>query len=134
MFKDWYTQQVKTCSVDSLVICDVTVPFVDTVTLLGVTFDGVLKFDNQISTICSTTSYHLKALRHIRKSIDRDTAKTIASAFIASRLDYCNAVLAGISEHNIQRLQKVQNATARVVCNREEDLHLNVVSFYIGCL
>jgi hypothetical protein len=36
---------------------------------------------------------------------------------VASRLDYCNAVLAGMSSQNILRLQRVQNRAARIVVN-----------------
>ena len=32
------------------------------------------------------------------------------------RASYCNAVLYGVSDHNINRLQRVQNNLARVVC------------------
>jgi hypothetical protein len=109
--------QVKSFTDSSLNICNVIVPFADTLTLLGVTFDSVLSFDNHISNTCSAASYHLKALRHIRRCIDFDTAKIIASAFIASRLDYCNALLTGVSDHNINRLQRIQNIAAKIVCN-----------------
>ena len=34
-----------------------------------------------------------------------------------SRLDYCNAVLYGVSDHNISRLQRIQNNLTRVVCS-----------------
>ena len=39
----------------------------------------------------------------------------IASSIVASRIDYCNAVLVGTSSYNIQRLQRVQNQAARIV-------------------
>jgi len=34
-------------------------------------------------------------------------------AFISSRLDYCNALLYGVSDGLMRRLQSVQNAAAR---------------------
>jgi len=36
-------------------------------------------------------------------------------AFISSRLDYCNALLYGVSDGLMRRLQSVQNAAARLV-------------------
>ena len=59
--------------------------------------------------------FHMRALRHIRKCIDNDTAKTIASSVIGARLDYCNSVLYGASNANIDKLQRVQNSLARIV-------------------
>jgi len=42
-------------------------------------------------------------------------AKTVACALVNSRLDYANAVLYGTLAANIAKLQRVQNALARVV-------------------
>jgi len=42
-------------------------------------------------------------------------AKSIACALVGSRLDYANSVLLGVSSKNVTRLQRVQNAAARVV-------------------
>jgi len=39
----------------------------------------------------------------------------ITSAFILSRLDYCNIIMAGLPKSSIATLQRVQNAAARLV-------------------
>ena len=39
----------------------------------------------------------------------------IISAFVLSRLDYCNAVLAGLPKVTIAPLQRAQNAAARLI-------------------
>jgi len=51
----------------------------------------------------------------IRSSLTADMAKTVASALVNSRFYYANAVLYGTSEHNLVKLQRAQNALARVV-------------------
>ena len=60
---------------------------------LGVTIDNTLSFDEHVANVCKAAHFHMRALRHIRKCIDDDTAKTIASSVIGARLDYCNSVL-----------------------------------------
>ena len=80
-------------------------------------FDNILSFDRHTSDICSNAFFYLKALRHIRCKLDKSTANSIACSFVASRLDYCNAILAGMSAHNINRLQRIQNSAARIVHN-----------------
>jgi len=39
------------------------------------------------------------------------------SSIIGSRIDHCNLLLIGISEQNLDRLQRVQSKAARIVCN-----------------
>jgi len=34
-----------------------------------------------------------------------DDAKTVATAMVSSRLDYCNSILCGISSSNLNKLQ-----------------------------
>ena len=111
------SKQVKSCADVNVVIGTVAVPQAKCLKLLGVLFDSHLSFDSQISSICSSASYHLKALRHVRKFLDTKTANTVACAFIASKFDYCNGILSDISERNISRLQRIQNAASRVVLN-----------------
>ena len=66
---------------------------------------------------CSTCFYWLRQIRRIRRSIDTDAAATLVHAFIASRVDYCNTVLAGSPRTITDRIQRVLllNAAARVV-------------------
>jgi len=51
----------------------------------------------------------------IVRSLSDDAKKTLVQSFVSCRLDYCNALLFGISSGLIQRLQSVQNAAARLV-------------------
>jgi hypothetical protein len=90
---------------------------------LGVVFDSELSFDDHVSAVCKAAHFHIRALRHIRRTISTDMAKTVACAIVGSRLDYCNALLFNISVKNINRLQRVQNVAARVVMNRSKFTH-----------
>ena len=69
-----------------------------------------------LDELISACNYHTWSLRHIRRLIDRETVNTLACSIVATRLDYCNAVLYGVTDKNIRRLQRVQNSSARVVC------------------
>jgi len=89
----------------------------DTLKTLGVKLDGTLSFDNHVNDLVRGCNYHLRALRHLRSSLTRDTANTMACSIIGSRIDYCNALFSGMSGKNFAKLQRVQNNMARVVCN-----------------
>mgnify|MGYP003530060937 FL=1 len=52
---------------------------------------------------------------YIRPALTLEMASTIASSLIHSRLDYANAVLFGISNKNLNKLQHIQNSLARTV-------------------
>ena len=45
--------------------------------------------------------------------------KTLVTSLVLSRLDYCNAVLAGTSKKFLSRLQVVQNNAARLILKKK---------------
>ena len=75
-----------------------------------------LSFDEHVTGVVRSNAYHIGAIRHIRQVIDPDTNNTVACSIVCTRLSYRNAIFYGVSESNIDRLQRVQNALARVVC------------------
>ena len=82
---------------------------------LGVMFDENFNFKQQISKTCRCCFYHIRDLRRIRRFISLSVAKTIATALITTRLDYCNSLLYHTANKDITKLQRVQNCLARVV-------------------
>jgi len=79
--------------------------------------DSSLTFDQHVPNTVRNCNFHLRALRHIRSSLTQDVANMMTSSIIGSRIDYCNSLLIGISEQNMDRLQRVQSKAARIVCN-----------------
>ena len=53
-----------------------------------------------------------------------ESAKTLVSAFVTSRIDYCNGVMAGITEKQTARLQSVLNAAARLLYGGSKRDHI----------
>ena len=52
---------------------------------------------------------------------------TLVHSFISTRLDYCNSVLYGIADNQLQRLQSVQNAAAQLVTGTRRTEHITPV-------
>ena len=72
---------------------------------LGITLNSDFKFRKDISLTCRSCFYH----------ISLSDAKTIATALITNRLDYCNSLLYNTASKDILKLHCVQNCLARVV-------------------
>jgi len=109
-------QQVARLDCIAVKFADTTVRISSAIRVLGVTIDSHLTFDKHITKLVSSCNYHIR-LCHIRQLIDHDTAMTLACSSVMNRLDYCNAILYGVTNQNIVRLQCIQNHLARVVCS-----------------
>jgi len=81
----------------------------DTLCLLGVTLDNTLSFDQHVINIVKHCNYHLQVLRHIRASVTDEVAKIMACSIIGSRIDYCNSQFYGMTDRNLNKLQRVQS-------------------------
>jgi len=78
-----------------------------------------LRFDSHVSNVARACNYHTGALRHVRSLLTDETAQTVACSIVASRLDYCNALLYGALAETLNKLQRAQNNLAIVVCQRD---------------
>ena len=83
----------------------------------GVLLDSELSLKQHVNKVVSSCYYHIRRLRQVSHCVGQDVMIQLASAFILSRLDYCNSILAGLPKSTIASLQRVQNAAARMVLN-----------------
>ena len=79
---------------------------------IGVIMDSNVTMESQVSSICKSGFYYLTKIIEIRKYLHFKCAKILVHALVTSRLDYANALLYGISNTCLERIQKVQNAAA----------------------
>jgi len=70
--------------------------------------------------LSSSCFYHIRSFKQIRSSLGLDDgmAVSVASALVSSRLGQVNSILYGAASKHINRLQRVQNALARIVTQR----------------
>ena len=79
-------------------------------------FDCDFNFKRQISQTCKICFFHIQDFRRIRKYLSPEAAKWVACVLVTSHLDCCNSLLYNLPDKDIERLQRVQNCLARVVC------------------
>jgi len=73
---------------------------------LGVTIDSHLRFDCLANNVARSCNFHTRALRHVRSLLTDETAQTVPCSIVASRLDYCNALLYGAPVETLNKLQR----------------------------
>ena len=79
-----------------------------------------------VGKVCNKTVFGLYKIRQIRKFLSEDSTKILIHAFVTSHIDYCNSLLFGIPKYQIDRLQKVVNATVRLVCHIPRYAHITL--------
>ena len=83
--------------------------------VLGVLFTPDLALKKQVTSVSAKCFFQLRQLQRVRRSLDRDSAATLVHAFVTSRIDYGNALLANAPKIWTEKLQRVLNVTARVI-------------------
>ncbi len=91
---------------------------------LGVIFDDQLTFKEHIAKTARSCRFALHNIRKIRPFLTEHAAHLLVQALVISRLDYCNALLAGLPSNTIKPLQMIQNAAARLVFNEPKRAHV----------
>ncbi len=79
---------------------------------LGVIFDDQLTFKEHIAKTARSCRFALHNIRKTRPFLTEHAAQLLVQALVISRLDYCNALLAGLPSNTIKPLQMIQNAVA----------------------
>ena len=94
---------------------------------LGVIFDEELNMEAHISALCKSISFQLFKIGEIRKYLSVDTTATLVHSLITSRLDCANAILYGLPEKQLDRLQRIQNSAARLVVKVGKHEHIRPI-------
>ena len=104
----------KTIDLDLHVKSDSISP-VSVVRDLRVLINSELAMKQHVNKTVSICYYQIRRLNQVRRILGPDIAARLVSAYIISILDYCNFVLAGLTQKTIAPLQRVQNAAARLI-------------------
>ena len=117
-------QQLDKISLNEITVCEETIPVSPQIRNLGVHLDQELKMKQHVSQVVKSAYMHIRKIRSIKRFLSKDSLKTLVNCFILSRLDYCNSLLFGISDESLDRLQRVQNAAARLIYGLRKSEHI----------
>ena len=99
----------------SITIGNAQFPFKQSVKKLGFALDCHLTMNAHVSNIARTCYFELRRLASIRRFLTSIATATLVSAFVLSRIDYCNSLLFGSTHDVTSHLQRIQNYAARVI-------------------
>ena len=83
-----------------------------------------MSFSDQINSVSKSCHFHIRDIRRIRHFLPLSTATALANSLVSSKLDYCNSLYSGISQTNLNKLQRIQNSLARVITNTSKYQHI----------
>ena len=109
---DWMKSQV---IIGGTMIGGECIRFSQLVKNVGVWLDCNMNLNMHVNKIVAQCYRLLRNLGRVRNLISVKDTETLVHAVISSRLDHCNSILINISKSNLFKLQKVQNAAARLV-------------------
>ena len=99
---------------DQLTVQSASIAPVESVRDLGVYLDSDMSMHTHVTRLVGSCHGVLRQLRSVRRSLPRSALTTLVTSFIMSKVDYCNAVLAGLPQRELDRVQSVVNAAARL--------------------
>ena len=77
--------------------------------------------------VCQSAWYHFRNISKIRKYLTAEQTESVVHALITSRLDCNNGLLYGVDDYLLGRLQKVQNAAAKVIARKRKYEHVTPI-------
>ena len=87
---------------------------------LGFILDRHLNMDVHANYVVSQCFKMLSDIGKIRHLLNQKNTELLVHAVVSSRLDYCNSLMYGINKEHIEKLQRVQNAAARLISRRKK--------------
>jgi hypothetical protein len=89
--------------------------------------DNELSMKAHITSLVKACFGILRQLKSVSHSLPRDTTRQLVQCLILSRIDYCNVAFSNLPKQQLDRLQSVINASARLVARVRKYDHITPV-------
>ena len=94
---------------------------------LGLHMDSHSTMEHHVNVVCKAAYMHLYNINKIKMYVDKPSLEQLVHAFVTSKLDYGNALLLGYPSTLLQKLQRVQNCAARILCGCRKYDHITPI-------
>ena len=120
-------QRLKFSQLTTLSLGNDIIPVSSSACNLGFIFDSDMSFTDQINSLSKSCHFHIRDIRRIRHLLPLSAATALANSLVSSKLDYCNSLYNGISQANLNKIQRIQDTLARVVTNTSKFEHITPI-------
>lgn len=111
---------------NQLEINNSTIEWVASAKNLGLFLDNKLCFNDHVNHIVKVSFFKLKSLYHLKHQISENTKLRLIKSLIYPHIDYCCMVYYNfLPNYNQHKLQRIQNACFRFVCNVPYGNHIS---------
>ena len=113
-------QQLLKCKTSEIELDGYPISLSQYVKYLGGGLDSTLSFKKHIGNVTGKAMANFFRIRGIRKYLNKDACQTLLLGLCISHLDYANAILYGLPDVDIDKLQRIQTMCAKLVLNRKK--------------
>ena len=107
--------QLTKCITEVVDVNGIEVTRSESICYLGLWLDQCMSLKRHITKKCTTAMLSFQRIKLIRRYLTKDTATTLVLGLVISHLDYCNLVLYGLPGCDINKFQRIQNMSAKLV-------------------
>ena len=87
---------------------------------LGAFLDETLNFKEHVKRKCRTAMLIYFRIKSIRKYLTSEATEILVLSLVIFHLDYCNAILYGVAQRDLGKMQHIQNMCAKLVLHRKK--------------
>ena len=110
----------------------VIVPFVDSVTNLGVIMTSKLSWKPHVEHVTKQVNKALYSLKCFKSCTTEALRKRLATALVLPHIDYCSIVPLDATDELSKKLQRAQNSCVRYVISVRRDEHITQDRLRLG--
>ena len=90
---------------------------------LGLWVRNDLSWDDHILELCRKMYYYFHMFRRLRKFLPSALLLNIYKTYVQSKIDYGLSIGGCTTEVNLNRVQRIQNLLARIICDNFDYIH-----------
>ena len=93
---------------------------------LGLLVKDDLSWDEHTLQLCKNMNYHLHVLGRLSKIFPKQLLLKVYKSYIQSKLDYGLSIWGCTIEGNLDRVLRIQNFCARIMCNNYDHINTSI--------